>query len=153
MSKDPQPVVILMAEDDPDDRQMTVEAFAQARLANRLLFVVDGEDLMDYLNQRGRHAAPAASPRPGLILLDLKMPRKNGFEALRDIRSDPQLRPIPVVALTTSSAEEDVLRSYALGINSYIVKPVTFEGFVKAVKTLACYWFQLVELPDERVGK
>jgi CheY-like chemotaxis protein len=147
------PIAILMADDDADDREMTKDALAAAHLTNPLHFAVDGEELMDYLRRWGKYAAPGSAPRPGLILLDLKMPRKDGFEALREIRADPDLRAIPIVALTTSKAEEDILRSYDLGVNSYIVKPVTFEGLVEIVQTLDHYWFQIVELPDERMGK
>src|SRR6516162_7014597 len=105
-------VVILMADDDADDREMTKEAFAVSRLANDLRFVVDGVDLMDYLKRRGKYADPAQSPRPGIILLDLNMPKKDGREALAEIREDPQLTGIPVIVLTTSKEEEDIQRSY-----------------------------------------
>jgi len=140
-------ISILMAEDDEDDRQMAKEALQESRLANHLRFVFDGEELMDYLYHRGRYADPASSPRPGLILLDLNMPRKDGREALREIKSDPELRRIPVVVLTTSDAEEDIIRSYDLGVNSFIKKPVTFSGMVEIMKALGNYWFQIVELP------
>lgn len=141
---------ILMADDDPEDRLLTQEAFEEAHLTNELTFVEDGEELMDYLKQRGEYAAEGAAPRPGLILLDLNMPRKDGREALAEIRSDPELRGIPVVVLTTSRADEDILRTYNLGVNSFITKPVTFEGMVNIVQHLANYWFEIVELP--RVG-
>ncbi|OHE81222.1 MAG: two-component system response regulator, partial [Lysobacterales bacterium GWF1_69_6] len=118
-----QPITILMADDDPDDRLMTQEAFTECRLGNPLKFVADGEELMDYLHHRGDFADELAAPRPGLILLDLNMPRKDGREALREIRADPALRGIPVVILTTSKAEEDVVRSYRDGVNSFITKP------------------------------
>src|SRR5436305_653804 len=123
MSKHPKPVTILMAEDDADDRQMTKEAFEESHLANDLRFVVDGVELMDYLCRRGKYSEPASSPRPGLILLDLNMPRKDGREALTEIKADPRLRTIRVVILTTSKAEEDILRSYNLSASSYITKP------------------------------
>jgi CheY-like chemotaxis protein len=140
-------ITILMAEDDPDDRLLTNRALQDQRLANDLQFVEDGEELMDYLYHRGKYAPPAESPRPGLILLDLNMPRKDGREALAEIKADPQLRRIPVVVLTTSKAEEDILRSYDLGANSYVTKPVTFDGLVSAIKILGQYWFDIVELP------
>jgi len=140
-------IVILMAEDDPDDCMLVQRAFEQARLANPLRIVEDGEQLMDYLYHRGEYGAPGAAPRPGLILLDLNMPRKDGREALREIKGDPDLRRIPVVALTTSRAEEDILRTYDMGVNSYCTKPVTFEALVTLMKSLATYWFQIVELP------
>ncbi len=148
MYKSTNPIMILMAEDDPDDRLLTQDAFDECRLTNELRFVEDGEELMDYLLRRGKYADPNDSPRPGLILLDLNMPRKDGREALGEIKSDPDLRRIPVVVLTTSKAEEDVLRSYDLGVNSFIVKPVTFDGLVEVVKALGKYWIQIVELPS-----
>jgi CheY-like chemotaxis protein len=142
------PVTILMADDDPDDRQMTKEAFDESYLANDLRFVHDGEELMDYLHRRGKYADPAASPRPGLILLDLNMPKKDGREALQEIKGDPKLRAIRVVVLTTSKAEEDILRTYNLSAASYITKPVTFEGLLDVVRTMGKYWLEIVELPD-----
>lgn len=150
MSTDPgHPIIILLADDDADDRMLTREALAESRLANDLRFVEDGEELMHYLNHRGRFADPASSPRPGLILLDLNMPRKDGREALEEIKSDPALRHIPVVVLTTSKAEEDVYRSYDLGVNSFVIKPVSFEGLVAVMRGLGRYWFEIVELPGE----
>ena len=146
----PKPITILLADDDADDRMLARDALVESRLANDLRFVEDGEDLMDYLHRRGRYAAEGAAPRPGLILLDLNMPRKDGREALREIKSDPSLRHIPVVVLTTSEAEEDVYRSYDLGVNSFITKPVTFEGLVAVMRTLGQYWFEIVELPASR---
>lgn len=142
------PIVILMADDDEDDRLLTRDALVESRVANDLRFVEDGEALMDYLQRRGQYADPAASPRPGLILLDLNMPRKDGREALREIKADPELRRIPVVILTTSKAEEDVYRSYDVGANSYITKPVTFDGLIELMKTLGRYWVEFVEISD-----
>jgi CheY-like chemotaxis protein len=142
-----EPVMILMADDDPDDRMLTQDAWEENRLANELHFVGDGEELMDYLHRRGKYRELAAARLPGLILLDLNMPKKDGREALREIRADPNLRRIPIVVLTTSKAEEDILRTYDLGVNSFITKPVTFEALVETVSTLAKYWFQIVELP------
>ena len=147
MEKRRNPVTILMAEDDPDDRLLTKEALEDNRLINDLHFVEDGEELMDYLCQRGQYADPDTSPRPGLILLDLNMPRKDGREALEEIKADPNLRRIPIVVLTTSKAEEDILRSYDLGVNSFIVKPVTFGALVEVMQALKKYWFEIVELP------
>jgi len=140
------PVVILMADDDADDRMLARDAVEESRLANPLYFVEDGQELMDYLHRVGRYATEDA-PRPGIILLDLNMPRKDGREALREIKSDPDLRSIPVVVLTTSKTEEDILRSYDLGANSFITKPVTFERLVDIVRTLGLYWFNIVQLP------
>jgi CheY-like chemotaxis protein len=136
-----------MADDDREDCMMARDALEESRLANDLRFVEDGEELMDYLHRRGGHADPADSPRPGLILLDLNMPKMDGREALKEIKADPDLRRIPVVVLTSSKAEEDIYSSYDLGVNSFIIKPVSFDGLVELMKTLAIYWFQIVELP------
>ncbi len=152
MSRNPRPITILMADDDADDRLMTREAFEESRLANDLRFVEDGAELMDYLKRRGKYADPSASPRPGLILLDLNMPKKDGREALQEIKSDPNLCTIRVIVLTTSKAEEDILRSYNLGAASYITKPVTFEGLIEVIRTLGKYWLEIVELPAEGEG-
>jgi CheY-like chemotaxis protein len=142
-------VTILMADDDEDDRLLTADALKEARLANDMRFVIDGEDLMNYLKRSGPYAASNGdAPRPGIILLDLNMPKKDGREALAEIKADPDLRQIPVVVLTTSKAEEDIVRTYDLGVNSFITKPVTFDGLAEAMRTLANYWFDLVELPD-----
>jgi len=143
------PITILMADDDPDDRELTREAFRESRLANEFHTVEDGEELMDYLHRRGRYAQLNGAPLPGLILLDLNMPRKDGREALKEIKGDPHLRRIPIVVLTTSKAEEDILRSYDLGVNSYVTKPVTFSSLVELVRVLGRYWFEVVELPPE----
>ena len=144
----PKPITILMADDDPDDRQLTREAFEEAKLANDLRFVEDGVELLDYLHRRGKYVDPATSPRPGIILLDLNMPRKDGREALQELKQDPRFRAIRVIILTTSKAEEDILRTYNLSAASYITKPVTFESLVDVVKTLGKYWLEIVELPE-----
>jgi CheY-like chemotaxis protein len=143
----PRPATILMAEDDPDDRLLAAEAMRESRAGDELRFVEDGEQLLDYLRRRGRWADPALSPRPSVVLLDLNMPRMDGREALAAIKSDPALRRIPVVVLTTSRAPDDVLRSYDLGANSFISKPVTFSGLVDAMRVLGRYWIDIVELP------
>ena len=148
-----EPIVILMADDDSDDRLLTKRALEASRVVNDLRFVEDGEELMDYLLQRGGYADPDAAPRPGLILLDLNMPRKDGREALAEIKKNPALHRIPVVVMTTSKAEEDVLRSYDLGANSYITKPVTFERLVDLMKTLGTYWIEFVKLPSNQAGE
>src|SRR5688572_22699197 len=151
MSKPSKPITILMADDDPDDRQLTREAFEESKLGNDLRFVEDGEELLDYLYRRGKYTDPESSPRPSIILLDLNMPRKDGREALKLIRSDPSFRPIRVIIMTTSKAEEDMLKSYDLSAASYITKPVTFDRLVEVVRTLGKYWLEIVELPaDER---
>lgn len=141
-------ITILMADDDKEDCDMTKEAFDESRLANDLRFVQDGVELLDYLRRRGKFKDPATSPRPGLILLDLNMPRKDGREALQEIKSDPAIQAIPIVVLTTSKEEEDIHRSYSLHANSYITKPVTFNALVDVVKGLGRYWLEIVELPQ-----
>lgn len=141
-----------MAEDDADDREMTKEAFEESHLLNDLRFVEDGVELMNYLQRQGKYSDPATSPRPGLILLDLNMPKKDGREALREIKADANLKSIRVVILTTSKAEEDIFRSYDLSAASYITKPVTFTGLADVIKTLGKYWLEIVELPNGHNG-
>lgn len=140
-------ITILYADDDKDDQLLVKDALTEARLANVMHFVEDGEQLMDYLYNRGKYTDVEKHPRPGLVLLDLNMPKKDGREALKEIKADPDLRTIPVVVLTTSKVEEDILKTYDLGVNSFIVKPVTFISLVDIVKTLAIYWFEIVKLP------
>jgi CheY-like chemotaxis protein len=139
---------VLMAEDDEDDRMMAERAFRENRIANPLVTVANGADLLDYLRQKGKYADSAQSPRPCLILLDLNMPKMDGREALKVIKEDEKLMRIPVVIITTSKAEEDILVSYNVGANSYITKPITFEGLLKVIKTLKDYWLEIVELPN-----
>jgi CheY-like chemotaxis protein len=136
-----------MADDDDDDCDLVKEAFIENRLLNDLRFVDDGEELMDYLHRRGKYANPELSPCPDLILLDLNMPRKDGRTALKEIKADPILRSIPVVILTTSQEEQDILQSYQTSASSYIVKPVTFRGLVDVIATLGSYWIDIVRLP------
>ncbi|MDX6578397.1 MAG: hypothetical protein QOE96_4350 [Blastocatellia bacterium] len=143
------PIVILLADDDEEDRMLACDALAESRLSNDITCVTDGEDLMDYLHRRGKYAPPADAPRPGLILLDLNMPKKDGREALREIKSNSELRQISVVVLTTSKAEEDIYSSYDSGASSFISKPVTFEGLVEVMKGLGRYWFEIVDLPRQ----
>lgn len=140
-------ITILMAEDDPDDRFLSKEALEEAHLANELCFVENGEELMQYLKRTGKYSEPSSCTRPGLILLDLNMPKKDGREALAEIKADPELRRIPVVVLTTSKAEEDILRSYDLGVSGYITKPVKLEELIHIMKTMGSYWFEIVQLP------
>lgn len=142
------PITILMADDDQDDQLMAQEAFEENKMANSLRFVNDGEELMDYLCHRGTYN-PENAPRPGLILLDLNMPKKDGRTALLEIKQHPELKRIPVVVLTTSKSEEDVIKSYDLGVSSFVTKPVTFEGLVKVTKEIGNYWFGIVVLPEE----
>ncbi len=140
------PITIIIADDDPEDRMLAEDALRQGRLANDVRSVEDGEELLDYLHRRGRYADPDSAPRPGVILLDLNMPRMDGREALRAIKGDPDLRRIPVVVLTTSKAEEDIFRSYDLGVNSFIIKPVTFDSLVHIMRVFELYWFEIVEI-------
>ncbi|MDB4931135.1 MAG: response regulator receiver protein [Myxococcaceae bacterium] len=141
-------VVILMADDDADDRAMAAKVLSRSHLTNAFYTVADGEELIDYLHHRGKFAPPALSPTPGLILLDLNMPRKDGREALAEIKASAELRRIPVVVMTTSKAEEDVYRSYDLGASSFICKPFTLAELVTVMKVIGEYWFQVVKLPD-----
>lgn len=141
------PITILYADDDAEDRMLLKDAWHESRLWNDLHFVEDGEELIEYLHRRGKFSSLAGQPLPGLILLDLNMPRKDGREALREIKSDETLRVIPVVVLTTSKAEEDILRAYDLGVSAFIVKPVTFQSLVEVTLTLKKWWFEIVELP------
>ena len=126
---------------------LTTEAMNESRLVNRIDFVEDGEELMDYFNNIGKYSDSKNYPLPGLILLDLNMPRKDGREALREIKSSPHLKKIPVIILTTSKAEEDIIRTYDLGVNSFITKPVTFNGMVNVMQAIGKYWLEIVELP------
>ena len=142
-------VTILCAEDDPEDRMLVEDAMEDSRLVNDLHFVEDGEQLMDYLYRRGKYAELNNVPLPGLILLDLNMPKKDGREALEEIKADPDLRRIPIVVLTTSKAEEDILRTYDMGVSGFVVKPVTFETLVSIMKTVSKYWFEIVEPPPQ----
>ncbi len=150
MSSDKNNIMILMADDDEDDRMMAKDAFETSRLNNELRFVEDGEELLDYLYRRGKYTDPEDSPRPGIILLDLNMPRLDGREALKELKSDTELHSIPIIVLTTSSAEEDIVRTYDLGVNSFITKPVTFEALVDVIQQTGHYWLQIVELPEQQ---
>jgi two-component system, response regulator len=145
----PNPIAILMADDDEDDVLLTQKALQKGKLLNKLYSVRDGEELLDYLFHRGEYSDEAAAPRPGLILLDLNMPKKDGREALKEIKSQAELKDIPVVVFTTSKAEEDIYRSYKLGVNSFITKPVTFEALLEVMQLLGKYWFEIVTLPSE----
>jgi CheY-like chemotaxis protein len=147
MDSQRKPITILFADDDPDDRMLVQDAFEEGQLGNELHIVEDGEEIMDYLHRRGRFAALAGAPLPGIILLDMNMPKKTGREVIREIKADPHLRHIPIVVLTTSRTEEDIKRAYDLGVSSFIVKPVAFEALVEAIKVLSHYWFGVVELP------
>jgi two-component system, response regulator len=150
LSKDPKPFTVLMADDDEDDRLLARDAFEECEAEVDLRFVEDGEQLMDYLHGQGEWEG---CPRPSLILLDLNMPKKDGRECLAAIKDDPSLRRIPVVVISTSKAEEDVLRSYDLGVSSFVSKPVTYESLLELVRTLSLYWFQTVRLPGSTASK
>ena len=141
------PAVILLAEDDPGDQELTQRALEQSRIRNELYIVQDGEEALDYLLRRGKYEDPASSPKPDLMLLDLNMPKVDGKRVLQQMRADPNLRRVPVVALTTSRQEQDIISTYDLGVNSYIVKPVNMDQFINAIKVLKDYWFQIVVLP------
>lgn len=142
------PITILICDDDEDDRILTQQALEQAHISNALRFVADGDQLLDYLYQRGEFSGETGrAPRPGLILLDLNMPGLDGREALKVIKTDTTLRDIPVVVLTASRLDQDIIRSYQLGVNSFITKPVTFTGLVEAMNILGRYWLEIVELP------
>jgi two-component system response regulator len=142
------PVSILVADDDQDDCLLTREAFAESRIANKLNFVHDGEQLMNYLLRRHPYEDSKKYPLPGLILMDLNMPRMDGREALNEIKRHPHLRCIPVIVLTTSSSEQDIAHSYKCGVNSFITKPVTYSGLVDMAHLVGSYWLGLVELPN-----
>ena len=140
-------ITILMADDDPDDRQLTREALAECRLANEIHFVEDGEQLMDYLLRKGAYANLASAKLPGLILLDLNMPRKDGREALKEIKQHPVFKKIPIIVFTTTKNENEIKRCYELGANTYIVKPVSFDGLLKVLDSIRTYWSSSASIP------
>ena len=142
-----QPVKILLVEDNVQDIEITQRAFAKGRVRNELTVVRDGEEALDYLYHRGKYQDPATSPRPGMILLDLNLPKLGGLEVLQQIKKDDQLKPIPVIVLTVSQREEDVVRSYDLGVNTYIQKPVEFDNFMRVVNAVHEYWILIATLP------
>ncbi len=152
MTRSAKPIVILVADDDADDRMLLQDAFEESRLSNELRFVEDGEQLIAYLRRKGEYADPVNSPYPGMILLDLNMPKMDGREALKIIKADPSIQRIPVIVLTTSQAEQDIVRTYGLGVSSFICKPVTFEGLVRVVQVLSAYWIEIVELPPTQAS-
>lgn len=148
MSQQKYPIEILIADDDEDDRFMAAEALKEARLSNKVSFVEDGEELMDYLRAEGKYTRRNGQPYPGIILLDLNMPKKSGREALQEIKADPKLDKIPVVILTTSKADNDIIRSYDLGVDSFITKPVTFDGLIDVMRNISLYCLNIVRRPD-----
>ncbi|GAA4829816.1 response regulator [Algivirga pacifica] len=142
-----EPITILYADDDPEDRMLALEAFEESNLNNKLTFVEDGEELLDYLYHQNKYSDTEKHPTPGLIILDLNMPKKDGREVLKELKKDSKLSAIPVVVLTTSSSEDDIQDTYKLGVSSFITKPVTFESLVETIQTLGKYWLEVVKLP------
>jgi two-component system response regulator len=149
MNRSSYPIRIVVADDDPDDRMMINDAFEEAKLGNPVDFVQDGVELLEYLRREGAYTHMRNQPFPGFILLDLNMPRKDGRTALKEIKESADLNRIPIVILTTSKAEEDIIKTYNLGVNSFICKPVSFDGLVEIVKTVGRYWIEIVALPPE----
>ncbi|HET8760452.1 MAG TPA: response regulator [Nitrospiria bacterium] len=147
MTSDIRPVSILLVEDNLQDVEITRRAFAKGRVRNDLTVVRDGEEALDYLFRRGKYRDPASSPRPGMILLDLNLPKLGGLEVLQQIKNDESLKTIPVIVLTVSQREQDIVRSYNLGVNTYIQKPVEFENFMHVVNTVHDYWILIATLP------
>jgi CheY-like chemotaxis protein len=147
MGKAARSYTILMADDDAEDCLLVQDALREIDHCHDLRFVRDGEELLDYLWRRGAYQTARQAPRPDLVLLDLKMPKKDGRETLRDLKADPRLQTIPIVVLTTSTARDDIDFCYRLGVNSYITKPSTFRGLVDLLASLLKYWFELVKLP------
>jgi CheY-like chemotaxis protein len=147
MISDVRPVTILLVEDNLQDIEITKRAFAKGRVHNDLIVVRDGEEALDYLYRRGKYQDPASSPRPGMILLDLNLPKVGGLEVLQRVKRDESLKSIPVIVLTVSQREQDIVRSYDLGVNTYIQKPVEFENFMRVVNTVHEYWVLIATLP------
>lgn len=141
-------IEILIADDDEEDTMLIKDALKESRLKNGVKHVCDGAELMDFLYNKGKFADKDNYPTPGIILLDLNMPKMDGREALKIIKSDEKLRSIPIIVLTTSKAEEDIVKTYNLGVSSFITKPVSFSALVEIMKTLNKYWFEIVELPN-----
>jgi CheY-like chemotaxis protein len=144
------PAIILLVEDDAGDQEITRRSLAKAKLKNDLFIVEDGEQALDYLFRRGAYTDPAVSPRPDLVLLDLNLPKVDGRQVLEEIRKTPELKRLVVVIMTTSQQEADIVRSYELGVNSYVTKPMDFDQFSKVIQDIGHYWFQVVVLPQER---
>ena len=145
-SRSSKPIEILLVEDSPGDVRLIQEALKDARVRNRMAVVGDGVEALAYLHQQGAYAR---APRPGLILLDLNLPRKNGFEVLREVKADEAIKHIPVVVLTTSQAEQDIVRSYDLYANAFITKPVDLDQFLSVVKSIEDFWLEIVRLPQD----
>lgn len=142
-------IVILLVEDNPTDVKITKRAFKQSNLKNSLYVIRDGKEALDFLYHKGEYADESKAPRPDLILLDIKLPRVNGIDVLKRLKTDPDLKRIPITMLTISDSNKDITRAYDLGVNSYITKPVDFDKFVEAMKTHHFYWTVVTELPSE----
>jgi len=149
---DAKPAIILLVEDDLGDQELTLRAFEESKLKNELHIVDDGEEAINYLLRKGKYHDPATSPKPDLILLDLNLPKMDGRQVLERIRQEPELRRMAVVVLTTSRQEQDIIRSYDLGCNSFITKPVDMVQFVQVIESLEQYWFQVVLLPPSQAA-
>jgi CheY-like chemotaxis protein len=147
MNHDARPITILLVEDNLQDIEITRRALAKGRVGNELKVVRDGEEALDYLYRRGKFQDPDASPRPGMILLDLNLPKVGGLEVLQQIKKDDSLKAIPVIVLTVSQREQDIVRSYDLGVNTYIQKPVEFDNFMRVINTVHEYWVLVATLP------
>jgi len=143
-------ITFLIADDDADDRMLLQEAFDESRLANPLDFVENGEELINYLKRANGYSHLKSEPLPGVVFLDLNMPRVDGREALAEIKADKTLRHVPIVVFTTSQAEEDIVNSYDLGVSGFIVKPVTFEALVDIIHSVTDYWVEVVRLPPQK---
>ena len=142
-------VDILLVEDDPDHAELTVRALKENNVLNEVYVVRDGQEALDYLYHQGKYTDEKKFPRPGLILLDIRLPKVDGIEVLKQLKADPQFKSIPIIMLTTSDRDEEIAKSYAGGANSYVVKPVEFEEFMKKVKHLRLYWTIINTLPKE----
>ncbi len=148
MVPDDRQFLVLLADDDAEDCLLVREALGRTPVNPQVRTVADGEELLDYLYRRGRYAARQAAPRPHLILLDLNMPKRDGREVLRELKNDPEAQHVPIIVLTTSTSEDDVVFSYEAGARSYIPKPATYHGWVEMARLLVEYWFRLVRLPE-----
>ena len=144
-------VHVLLAEDDPDDRLLIRRAFHAVAPESTLTMVPDGEEVLDYLNRRGQYKEPETSPWPSLILLDLNMPRKDGHQVVREIKAVADFRSIPIVILSTSVSDQDIMLSYDLGVNAFISKPPSFSKLKKTVRSISDFWFEIVKLPPEQL--
>ncbi len=142
---------LLVVDDDRDDQELLGEAFAELGFEGRLVFLDDGDQLIDYLNRKGDYADPEANPAPSLVILDLNMPRLHGLAALAELRANPRFRRVPVIIMTTSWSEDDIARAYDLGANSFIIKPVLYDELLETVRGLVTYWLRLAELPPSNL--